>query len=145
VSHARVKERPINFTGPLVRAILEGRKTQTRRPLVPQPVGNPLLDPRVACKLGAPGDRLWVRRRFRSRAHSPALLEIVSRRLERLHHLRRADALAEGFEPSQTSLRPIGWFRETWDSFYASKGLGWSDNPWVWVIEFRVLPRGSVK
>ena len=86
-----MKERPILFSAPMVRAILEGRKTQTRRIVKPQPSGsNTEKDPygwrwkwvptdkRIPihewgkdatgwismlkhCPYGVPGDRLWVR------------------------------------------------------------------------------------
>lgn len=80
-----MKERPILFSGLMVRAILEGRKTQTRR--VVKNATGPFWDhpgyrivmhdgftfwethsgkpnqygPSIACPYGKPGDRLWVR------------------------------------------------------------------------------------
>ncbi len=69
-----MKERPILFSGPMVRAILEGRKTQTRRvvkakhlPFVEDLLGG-LLDGKWNQRplpYGQPGDRLWVRETFR--------------------------------------------------------------------------------
>ena len=80
-----IKERPILFSAPMVRAILEGRKTVTRRAIKVQPridasgnfcVGNsnygqdgygkPVTKHFVngCCPYGQPGDRLWVRETF---------------------------------------------------------------------------------
>ncbi|MFG0356580.1 hypothetical protein [Pseudomonas sp. zbq_11] len=85
---SQAKERPILFSGPMVRAILDGRKTVTRRPIKPSIRGfdvsfelhqqddgswRPLhtfdescMDDQgtehpVVCPYGKPGDRLWVR------------------------------------------------------------------------------------
>ena len=90
-----MKERPILFSGPMVRAILDGRKTQTRRIVKPQPLHDEfvvckyhktLVDKKgntypsdvdhfgicdvdgewsIECPYGQVGDRLWVRETYR--------------------------------------------------------------------------------
>lgn len=72
-------ERPILFSAPMVRALLDGSKTQTRRTVKPQPsivhaayedgsIDTNLIfrkgDNRIYCPYGQPGDRLWVRESF---------------------------------------------------------------------------------
>ena len=68
-----MKDRPILFSGPMVRAILAGTKTQTRRVVkglalewlaefTPEFVADPANS---LCPYGVPGDRLWVREAYR--------------------------------------------------------------------------------
>jgi hypothetical protein len=77
-----MKERPILFSGPMVRAILAGTKTQTRRVVkYHHLLGEPIAwcaaakaqepgwvyivgDYRRFCPYGVPGSRLWVRETF---------------------------------------------------------------------------------
>lgn len=59
-----MSERPILFSGAMVRAILAGRKAQTRRVIRPQPphgVGRYPSDSALRCPYGEPGDLLWIR------------------------------------------------------------------------------------
>lgn len=227
-----MRERPILFSGPMVRAILEGRKTQTRRVVKPQPdttsdgFARVKIGPHThsgptaylleklaqfSCPFGQPSDRLWVREtwapmcrvadpycecetpeaiaahhyveyradtdnpypgdwpaeearenedapRWRPSIHMPRpvarlLLDITGVRIERLCQISQDDALAEGIEyrgdriqdgrmtgPNGKSL--TGEFRDLWDALNAKRGHGWDANPWVWVIEFEVLPNG---
>lgn len=81
-----MKESPIPFKGDMIRAVLSGQKTQTRRPMKPIPVypdafdglrreihdgqvhfwasGAELPAHKFRCPYGQPGDRLWVKETF---------------------------------------------------------------------------------
>ncbi|WNC90914.1 hypothetical protein RI103_06075 [Paraburkholderia sp. FT54] len=218
-----MKERPILFSGPMVRALLDGSKTQTRR-VVKLPHNNRLgvwepttfggpndghtaegdtvplqgaiwhtrTGDSLMCPHGQPGDRLYVRETHEvnrigfeegpntparhyagvkyqaddgraefsisqalyrnldskeSRGWTPSIhmprwasritLEVTGVRVERLHDITDADALAEGVDRTNTSIP--GYARERfvrlWTSINGNES--WTADPWVWVVEFK--------
>jgi len=220
-SAIEIKTRPIIFNSDMVRAILDGRKSQTRRVIKPQPKsqgiksfgeawewkkgaggfsGSTLHQLKAAygllyhCPYGVPGERLWVRETFfyewpdmdppedmkdcriifradepnyldpftleENYRWSPSIhmprwasritLEITDVRVERLHEITVGDVIAEGihqrhldkyakfpeFHPNDI---PGMAFREIWNPINAKRGYPWESNPWVWVVEFKVL------
>lgn len=101
-----MRERPIIFNADMVRAVLDGRKTQTRRVMKVQPesnqlgllritastnrsdigkyhwaesnaTGNHVRSKLFACPYGAVGDRLWVRETFRVHSRATDLATLV--------------------------------------------------------------------
>jgi len=92
------------------------------------PWRSPLLMPRLASRL---------------------TLEVVAVRVERVQEISEAGAEAEGADPIEdgemypdgTSNRWLSYrdgFRNGWDRINGKRpGCAWSDNPWVWVVEFR--------
>ena len=207
--------KPILFSAEMVRAILAGTKTQTRRVIVPQieRIEELIYQRRKSgtideftflefikkCKYGQIGDLLWVRETwkceeldssgldgvrfaadgafieientisasnawmeanrpggkwrpsiFMPRWASRINLEITGVRVDRVQHISREDAKAEGGSNiwSWDGKKPAKYHRRgvlnpyvanysvLWDEINAERGFGWDMNPWVYVIEF---------
>ena len=183
-----MKERGMIFNGEMVRAILDGGKTQTRRP-----VKVPHIDRDAMCELsgnelagelsagnyrnsphGKPGDRIWVREtwarynidqdshdmayratppadwpeegRWRPSIHMPRwasrlMLEITGVRVERLQAITLGDICKEigcGLYDFRPATYGFQVWEDLWKSIYGEEN--WQANPWVWVIEFKVVP-----
>lgn len=188
--------RPILFSGAMVRAILDGTKTQTRRAMKPQPYVLPEFDDGTMawqqfdgdkpygdfrCPYGVAGDLLWVRETLRydweqetwrydadtkiasapelvrptptrwpravvptihmPRSASRLTLYITDVRVERLQSITEDDAKAEGVardEYGSLSQSFKGGFLDLWKTINDKPGERWSDDPFVWVISFKV-------
>lgn len=98
---------------------------------------------------------LWKSPMFMPRWASRILLEITDIRVERLNDISDEDAVKEGLRILPASGRyvvspgdqyfgsashdAVEVFSWLWDSINAKKGYPWSSNPWVWVVEFKVV------
>lgn len=119
-------DRPIIFSAPMVRALLDGRKSQTRRVLKPQPPGDLVPgflhvegEPRPRVHHGrvllcqkapyAVGDRLWVREAFVGESSFNSDVE---------------------YEPPHSDWRPTRWVDDAdWGRYWTQAHYRASDNP----------------
>jgi hypothetical protein len=164
-----MSEKPILFSGEMVRTILDGNKTQTRRVVKSKPRHNQ----EMACPYGRNGDRLWVRETFgmldchhgqtvyradgkdrftdilwrpsifMPRWASRITLEITCVRVQPLQDISEFDCIAEGVSPCGhdgfCTDQHTCSYKKLWNSINAKRGFAWEKNPWVWVIEFRTI------
>jgi hypothetical protein len=192
-----MKERPIIMGAESVQAILDGRKTQTRRVVGKKalerfefaPSGELIgsfnelhpeweIYPTIDDAPYKVGYRLWVRETW-AEAHywtndvdaetpiyrasdyktpikpvvwkspmymprwaSRITLEITDIRVERLQDITAQEAIAEGMPipyVARDEYEPISMYRELWEKLNSKRGYPWESNPWVWVIEFKVV------
>ena len=155
----------ISFNDEMVRAILEGRKSQTRRPVKGLQGYTHISGSQdserswkffsedgsyanIDCPYGKVGGLLSVR-------GTTITLEITNIRVERVQEITEQDAKAEGcsndtdwnwyptYSDPDSGGNPTyrGDFMCTWDSIYEKKGIGWHVNPWAWVIEFKIAEK----
>ncbi|MCM7201281.1 hypothetical protein M8Q42_03030 [Enterobacter hormaechei] len=90
-----------------------------------------------------PADEIrWTPSIHMPRWASRILLEITGVRIERLASVSDDDAGKEGYpdnpEPYGGGMDKWLWFRQLWDGIYPDQSF--KHNPWVWVIEFKVVP-----
>lgn len=113
----------ITFLDYYVDRIRSGRKTQTRRPVKPQP--RPDRRETLCSPYGEAGDTLDA---------DEITLRITGVRLENLKEISDADIHAEGFGSRED-------FIGAWDMIYQAFNLGWKTDPFVWVYEFEPIPQ----
>jgi len=111
-------------------------------------VGND-YEPDVVYKASPPPDYVTVERWrpsiYMPRWASRITLEITGIRAERVQDIsiRHDDCMKEGwpfgFQVETLNESPIVTFARYWDSINAKRGYSWESNPWVWVIEFKIV------
>lgn len=86
------------------------------------------------------GRSYWKPSIHMPRAACRIILEITGVRVERLQDISEGDALSEGIPELLKCESPADEFRMIWEQ----TGGDWNANPWVWVIEFKVLTTNGV-
>lgn len=132
----------LKFNEQMIAAIRDGRKTQTRRVMNPQPNEMNLI-----CFYGFnaqfehEGGFLFVRYPYEKRTKIADDLEIETTgiRCERLGDISESDCIKEGIGSALTRDLKRPQFEALWRSIYPTGAKAWRDDLWVWVIDFEVV------
>lgn len=90
----------------------------------------------------------WRPSIFMPRAACRIFLEVTSVKFQQIQSITPAEAIAEGVVSERhgqglgsacDEIRALESFRQLWDGIYSKRGYGWGVNPWVWVVEFKLL------
>lgn len=154
----------IKFSDEMLAAVIDGRKTQTRRLIEPQPKvtekrlreldawqdGYTLSEQVCAawrhmgddCPYGKAGDVIPFADKD---GNIKGKIEIVDVWLQRVQDAGDNDFKAEGYplerELTGGSADAFCWFRHLWDSV-SKPEFNYQANPWVWVITFKQIQEG---
>ncbi|MEQ5346610.1 hypothetical protein ABN253_00290 [Proteus genomosp. 6] len=144
----------IKFNDAMLAAVMEGRKTQTRRPIEPQPKvteeelrklgawqeGYTLSEQVCAawrhgfvdvdCPYGETGDIINITDKD---CNIKGRIEITDVWVQQINDISESDAKAEGFDGDENAYSSE--FTLMWNTIYGEDS--WINNEWVWVIEFR--------
>ncbi|HEJ9481101.1 ASCH domain-containing protein [Proteus mirabilis] len=148
----------IKFNDVMLKAVIDGRKTQTRRPIKPQPKvtedglrylsawqdGYTLSEQVCAawrhgfvdvdCPYGEIGDIINIANKD---GNIKGKIEITDIWLQQVNDISESDAKAEGLDRKLNSC--TSEFAAVWISIYGIDS--WMNKDWVWVIEFHYIKK----
>jgi hypothetical protein len=137
----------------VLRAVHAGRKSQLRQPLdVPVPDGARVTTQangtlrwqkdaqrgELLCPLGAVGE--WLNLHTRGSTTAPVAVEILRIRVQRVQdmtgdEMRAELAIGEPADGHDERAEFVAW----WNQIHSPRGATFESNPWVWVVEFKLV------
>lgn len=148
----------IKFSNEMLAAVIDGRKTQTRRLMKPQPVLNGnfyevfgagwskgikrvTVAPGHSLERNFPYGQVDKKIPFADKdGDIKGEIEIVDVWLQRVQDITLGDICKEigcGLYDFKPAYYGFEVFADTWSSIYGR--ANWTTNPWVWVIEFKQI------